>query len=119
MMMSYFAAFCNAHKMKTALLIFIISVFFGLTVTILILGNSLPEITSLPFKGIGVETIVQKTGQIPNKMVGAIFPHSNGPIYEKEIADLSALSFTEDYDKALYFWYFDDSFFNDVLDNIL
>jgi len=115
MILPYFLSFCRTHKTKTILLITSVMLFFGLTSVMLHLGKSLPEITSLPFKGIGVETIIQKSGKIPEKMIDAVFPHSNGPIYENEVEDLAALEFAVDYDKGLFFWYFDSLFFKSAL----
>ena len=115
MMARYFLSFLNAHKMKTALLILSVAVYFGLTAVMLNVAESIPEIAALPFKRIGVETIVQKSGQIPEHMTGAIFPHSNGPIYDGEVRALTSLSFAADSDVALFAWYFDSSFFKSFM----
>jgi ABC-type lipoprotein release transport system permease subunit len=101
--------------MKTVLIILSVAFYFGMAAAMLNVGESLPDISSLPFKNIGVETIVQKSGQIPEKMVGAIFPHSNGPIYRKEVNALTSLNFVKDYDTGLFIWYFDTSFFKSAL----
>jgi ABC-type lipoprotein release transport system permease subunit len=81
-------------------------------VSLLALNSSLPEVASLPFKKIGVQTIVQKSGLIPDHMAGAIFPHSNGPMYPDEVAKLNKLDFVQSSDTGLYFWYFGDAYKN-------
>ncbi len=97
------------------LLIVSVAVYFALTVVLATLNNTLPEVASLPFKKIGVGVVVQKTGQIPASMVGAIFPHSNGPMYQDELLELSKLDFVQNSDHGLYFWYFGDQYFKTAL----
>jgi len=89
-----------------------IGLYFAFAVSLLALNASLPEVISLPFKKIGVQTIVQKSGVIPGKMTGAIFPHSNGPIYPDEVKNLNTLDFVQNSDTGLYFWYFGNAFKN-------
>ncbi len=100
-----------------------IAVYFLLVSLMITVGRNMNAIATLPFKAIGVDAVVQKTGQIPEQMVGAIYPHSNGPIYPEEVKTLSKLGFVEKTDSGLYFWYFDQSYFKDVfgvqLDNTL
>jgi ABC-type antimicrobial peptide transport system permease subunit len=111
MILSYFKSFFNRHKVKTIILVISIAIYFALTIALLALNKTLPEVASLPFQKIGVGVVVQKTGQIPEHMVGAIFPHSNGPIYDDEIAPLRELDFVQGSDSGLYFWYFGDKYF--------
>ena len=54
MIFNYFISFCKANKIKIAVLIFSISLYFALAVSLLALNNSLPEVVSLPFKKIGL-----------------------------------------------------------------
>jgi len=112
MIFNYFISFCRANKIKTAVLIVSIGLYFALAVSLLALDKILPKLASLPFEKIGVQTIVQKTGVIPEHMTGVIFPHSNGPIYSKEITNLNNLDFVESADTGLYFWYFGDVYKN-------
>jgi len=115
MMISYFLAYCRRNQAKIAILIISISAYFALLVTVVAVSRSLPAIAGLPFAKIGVETIVQKNGQIPAQMVGPVLPHSNGPIYADETAKLRALPFVQGSDDGLYFWFFDDHYFKSVL----
>jgi ABC-type lipoprotein release transport system permease subunit len=92
-----------------------IAFYFALTAVLATLNKTLPEVAALPFQKIGVSTVVQKTGQIPASMVGAIFPHSNGPIYQEELSRLSELDFIQKADAGLYFWYFGDQYFKTAL----
>jgi ABC-type antimicrobial peptide transport system permease subunit len=115
MIFSYFISFCKANKIKIITLILSIAVYFALSAVLVSLNKTLPEVASLPFQKIGVGVVVQKTGQIPSHMTGAIFPHSNGPIYENELQKLSRLDFVESQDSGLYFWYFGDKYFKTAL----
>lgn len=115
MIFNYFVSFYKSNKLRIAILISSIAIYFALTIVILSLNQSLPQIAALPFKSIGVSTVVQKTGQLPESMQGAIFPHSNGPIYQEELLKLKNLAFAQSSDAGLYFWYFDDQFFKTVL----
>jgi len=115
MMKSYFIAYCRRNKAKIAILIISIGAYLALLVTVVAVSRSLPEIAALPFAKIGVETIVQKNGQIPAQMVGPVLPHSNGPIYGDETAKLRSLPFVQGSDDGLYFWFFDSSYFKSVL----
>ena len=115
MIFSYFISFCKANKIKIAILILSVAVYFALSSVLASLNNTLPEVASLPFQKIGVGVVVQKTGRIPSHMTGAIFPHSNGPIYENELQKLSQLDFVESQGSGLYFWYFDNQYFKTTL----
>ncbi len=115
MIFSYFISFCKNNKIKITILILSITVYFTLSTVLLTLNKSLPEVASLPFKKIGVSVIIQKTGEIPDQMIGAIFPHSNGPIYQDELSRISQLDFIQNSDQGLYFWYFDEEYFKTVL----
>ena len=112
MILNYFISFCRANKVKIVVLVISIGLYFTLAVTLLALDKILPELAALPFEKIGVQTIVQKGGVIPEHMTGGIFPHSNGPIYSDEITKLNNLDFVESSDKGLYFWYFGDVYKN-------
>ncbi len=115
MMIEYFLSFLRANKIKSAVLCLSLAVYFGLVTIAANLHSSIPEIARLPLQNIGVQTIVQKTGEIPGQMVGAIFPHSNAPISEKQFDMLSGLDFVKESDLGLYFWYFDKLFFKAAL----
>lgn len=115
MMKSYFYSFLKSNSIKTALLVFSIALYFGLTVAAVTLHKSIPEIATIPLRSIGVQTIVQKNGKIPEHMAGAILPHSNAPISREELDKLRQLAFVEGYDRGLFFWQFDRASFKSVL----
>ncbi len=115
MMIPYFLSFLQANKIKCAILCLSLSVYFGMVVIAATLHHSIPEIARIPLQNIGVQSIVQKTGEIPDQMVGAIFPHSNAPISQDQFDALAGLPFVEQADRCLYFWYFDELYFKAVL----
>lgn len=110
MMISYFLAFFRAHKIKTVALCLSLACYFAMVIMAATLHRAIPEIAGLPLKQIGVQTIVQKTGEIPARMVGAIFPHSNAPISGEQFRQLAGLPFVAEADLGLYIWYFDTTF---------
>ncbi len=114
MILSYFLSSVKKNIGKTILLVCSIAIYFSLLLVTLTISQNLEQIATLPFKAIGVDTVVQKTGKIPEQMVGAIYPHSNGPIYQNEVERLSKLDFVQKADTGLYFWYFDNDYFKDV-----
>lgn len=115
MMTAYSLAFFRANKVKTAMLCLSLAVYFALVVIAAGLHRAIPEIARLPLKSIGTQTIVQKTGKIPEHMIGSIFPHSNAPISGDQFKRLAGLPFVENADRGLYFWYFDAEFFKAAL----
>jgi len=115
MLFSYFKSFYKRHKIKTLILVLSVAIYFALTIALLALNKTLPEVASLPFQKIGVGAVVQKTGQIPEHMEGAIFPHSNGPMYKNELSNITKMPFVRNYDYGLYFWYFGDAYFKTSL----
>jgi len=115
MMIRYSLAFFADNKIKAILSCLSLAVYFGLVVIAVSLQESIPEIARLPLQHIGVQTIVQKTGEIPGQMVGAIFPHSNAPIDQAEFERLKKLPFVKEADQSLYFWYFDTLYFKALL----
>lgn len=115
MMREYFFANLRANRIKYILMVASLAVYFSLAVMAATLHRAIPEIARLPLKAIGVQTVVQKSGEIPEQMLGAVFPHSNGPIAGEQFARLGNLPFVEAADMGLYFWYFDDRFFKAAL----
>ncbi len=115
MMKAYSLAFFRANRIKTLALGLSLALYFALVVIAATLHRSIPEIAQLPLKQIGVQTIVQKSGEIPSQMVGAIFPHSNGPISTEQFRQLAGLPFVEEAEMGLFFWYFDAAFFKAAL----
>jgi len=115
MMTEYFLSFIQANKVKSVVLCLSLAVYFALLTIALTIHRSIPEIARLPLQNIGVQTIIQKTGEIPGQMVGAIFPHSNAPITNEQFEQLKGLPFVEKADIGLYFWYFDNLFFKAAL----
>jgi ABC-type lipoprotein release transport system permease subunit len=115
MMINYFLAFFRANKIKTVVLCLSVALYFALVIVAATLHRAIPDIARLPLQQIGVQTIVQRTGEIPARMVGAVFPHSNAPVSKKQFSRLAGLPFVEEADLGLYFWYFDGAFFKAVL----
>lgn len=115
MMTSYYRAFFRANKIKMIALCLSLAAYFALVIIAVTLNRAIPEIARLPLHQIGVQTIVQKTGEIPGQMKGAIFPHSNAPISRAQFNRLTELPFVEKADWGLYFWYFDDGYFKAAL----
>lgn len=110
-MTAYSLAFFRANKVKIVALCLSLAVYFALVVVAAGLHGAIPKIARLPLKSIGVQTIVQKSGEIPEQMKGAIFPHSNGPVTRDQFERLADLPFVEAADMGLFFWYFDAEFF--------
>lgn len=115
MMTAYFLAFFRANRVKMVALTLCLAVYFALVVLAAGLHRAIPEIARLPLKSIGVQIIVQKSGEIPERMVGAIFPHSNGPVTREQFERLTGLPFVTTAEMGLFFWYFDAEFFKAAL----
>lgn len=115
MMFSYFLSFVRENRLKMIMLFFCLSLYFGLLIVSITFNQAIPKIARLPLQNIGVQTIIQKTGEIPGQMVDAIFPHSNAPISREQFHQLRELPFVEDSDMGLFFWYFDKLFFKAAL----
>lgn len=115
MMTSYFLAFFRANRIKTVALGLSLAFYFAMVIIAATLHRAIPEIAGLPLKQIGVQTIVQKTGEIPARMVGAIFPHSNAPVSKDQFNRLAGLPFVDEADLGLYFWHFDNASFKAAL----
>jgi ABC-type antimicrobial peptide transport system permease subunit len=112
---AYFFNYLANQKTKVGLLFFSLAAYFAIVVVAWTLSESLPQIASVPLKRIGVQTIVQREGKIPEKMVGAIFPHSNGPISATEVKKIWNLEFVEEHDQGIYFWFFGASAYRALL----
>ncbi len=115
MIFSYFLSFIRENRFKMTLLFFCLAIYFGLLIISITFNRAIPQIARLPLQNIGVQTIIQKTGEIPGQMVDAIFPHSNAPISREQFHKLRELPFVEDSDMGLFFWYFDRIFFKAAL----
>ena len=115
MMVSYFKAFVAANKMKLLVFIASVAIYTALILVTLTLEKSIPKIAALPLQSIGVATMVQKTGDIPPKMVDAVFPHSNAPITEEERRTIEALPFVSASDAGIYSWFFAEKNFQAFL----
>ncbi len=115
MMLNYFFSFVRDNRFKMTILFLCLSLYFGLLIISITFNRAIPQIARLPLQNIGVQTIIQKTGEIPGQMVDAIFPHSNAPISEEQYLRLSKLPFVDASDMGLFFWYFDKQFFKAAL----
>ncbi len=111
MLFHYFLSFVRRNTGKTLLLIASVATSLAAAIILMALSTALPTIAALPFHKIGIGAIVQKTGKIPAQMTGAIFPHSNGPIYPDSLARITDAAFVQRSDTGLYFWYFDTNRF--------
>jgi len=109
-MLNYFLAHLRSNKVKSLLLLLSIVVYFSAAVLAKSLNDALPKIAALPLQTIGANTIVQTSGVIPDELKGIVFPHSNGPIYEKDYRRLAKLEFVKAADRALYFWDFTNDY---------
>ncbi len=114
MMIRYMTSYFLSQRYKTTALVVSLSIYFAVLLIAFVLLRAIPDIAALPLKSIGVQTIVQKTGEIPEQMIGVVFPHSNAPISEEEYQKLSTLEFTESAEAVLFFWFFDESYFKAV-----
>ncbi len=114
MIKSYFYSFLKQNKIKVSIFVLSLSLYFGFLAISVTLTKSIPEIAAIPLRSIGVQTIVQKTGKIPDRMTGIIYPHSNAPITGEEMKKITSLDFVEGYDRGLYMWVFGKSSFKAV-----
>jgi ABC-type antimicrobial peptide transport system permease subunit len=110
MIFSYFFNFLRANKLKVAILCISVIIYFTACGLVLTIGQALPQITKAPLNTIGSSVMVQTQGVIPDKIEGIVFPHANGPLYNKQLSKISKLKFVKASDSALYFWDFSESY---------
>ena len=108
MMFRYMLAYYLSQKFKVTALVISLAIYFAALLIAFSLLKAIPAIAELPLKSIGVQTIVQKNGQIPEQMYGVVFPHANAPISAPERKQLDALDFALESEAVVFFWYFDD-----------
>jgi len=106
MIINYFTSFVKANKIKILLLLVSIALYFSAVFMIITISRSLPRIAKLPLETVGAQVLVQHQGVIPDKMGGIVFPHANGPIYDRQFRRISHLKFVKSADGGIYFWDF-------------
>jgi len=95
------------QKRRTAISVLGLSIGIALFVILNALSLAYHEAARAPLKEVGADITVQRPGNVPEELAGAVFPCSAVTIGEEEIEDIKAIPGIRGMGKAVLLWIFD------------
>lgn len=95
------------HKRRTVSTIVGLSIGVALLIIVNALSMAYREAARAPLKEIGADITVQRSGNVPKDLTGAVFPCSAVTIRDEEVMRISALPGVVGIGKAVLLWVFD------------
>jgi ABC-type lipoprotein release transport system permease subunit len=95
------------QKRRTIIAIVGLSIGMAIFVILNALSLAYHEAARAPLKEIGADITVQRPGNVPENLTGAVFPCSAVTISQKEIQDIEAVPGIRGIGKAVLLWIFD------------
>jgi ABC-type antimicrobial peptide transport system permease subunit len=114
-MISYALKELKNRKKKYFLNILVIGLAVVLLITLSSLGIAFKEASKLPFENIHSSIIVQRNGNVPENVSGAITPCSLAPIKSEYISKINQIDGVEGISYGLFLWVFDNDGFKRIL----
>jgi ABC-type antimicrobial peptide transport system permease subunit len=103
------------RKKKYILNIMVIGLVVVLLITLNSLGIAFKEASKLPFENIHSSIIVQRSGNVPENISGAVTPCSLAPIKGEYIPQINKMDGVRGTSYGLFLWVFDEDSFKRVL----
>ncbi len=103
------------RKKKYILNIMVIGLVVVLLITLNSLGVAFKEASKLPFENIHSSIIVQRSGNVPENISGAVTPCSLAPIKGEYIQQINKIDEVKSVSCGLFLWVFDKDDFKRVL----
>lgn len=95
--------------------IFGLSIGIGLLVVLQVLSGAYKEAARMPLQAIGADISIQRSGDVPQELQGAVFPCSAVTIGHKEVEQISTMSGVRAVGQAILMWVFDKDQFTMLL----
>ncbi len=95
------------QKRRTVISVLGLSIGIALFVILNVLSLAYREAARAPLKEVGADITVQRPGNVPQELTGAVFPCSAVTISEEEIEDIKAIPGIRGMGKAVLLWIFD------------
>jgi ABC-type antimicrobial peptide transport system permease subunit len=114
-MIGYALKELKQRKKKYMLNIMVISLVVVLLITLNSLGTAYKEASKLPFENIHSSIIVQRSGNVPENISGAVTPCSLAPIKSEYIPQINKIDGVKGVSYGLFLWVFDKDRFKRVL----
>jgi putative ABC transport system permease protein len=114
-MLGYAVNEIRKRKKSYVLNVLVISLVVVLLVTLNGLGAAYKDASLLPFENIHSSITIQRSGNVPENMTGAVLPCSLAPISAQNVKNISALSDVKGVSDGLFLWVFDKDNFKRVL----
>jgi putative ABC transport system permease protein len=104
------------RKGRTTTNLLVVAVLVAIFVVLTSVMNAYSEAVYLPFQGVGIDMIIQKSGpQSADAPTTSIrLPFGSGVFYQNEIDNIAALNHIKDVSKALVLWRFDKGEFTSI-----
>ena len=103
------------RKKKYFLNIMVIAIVVVLLITLNSLGIAFKEASKLPFENIHSSIIVQRSGNVPENISGAVTPCSLAPIKSEYVPQISEVDGVKGISTGLFLWVFDKDSFKRVM----
>ncbi|HBD06982.1 MAG TPA: hypothetical protein DCZ69_01865 [Syntrophobacteraceae bacterium] len=103
----YIAKELYYHRRRSIIASLGLSIGIALLMILNALSTSYHQAAQVPLKEIGADITVQRAGDVPEELSGAVFPCSAITIKDSEVNKLTALPGVQGVGKALLLWVFD------------
>jgi len=105
----------SKRKKKYALNVMLISLVVVMLITLNSLGTAYKEASRLPFEKMQSSIIIQKNGNVPENITGAVTSCSLAPINNNLVSEIGTIEGVKNIFYGLFLWVFDDDNFKRVL----
>ncbi|MBI2908009.1 MAG: ABC transporter permease [Chloroflexi bacterium] len=103
------------RKRQHILTVMVVALVTAMIIVLNSLGTAYKEASRLPFQDVQGTVIVQKNGNVPEDISGALVSCSLAPIGQGTVSAISGLTEVKDVSTALYLWVFDKDHFKRAL----
>jgi ABC-type antimicrobial peptide transport system permease subunit len=107
MNLRYMAKELYYQRRRTMIAVFGLSIGIALLIILNALSIAYREAAQIPLKEIGADITVQRAGDVPEELSGAVFPCSAVTLRNEEVEKISKLPGLKGMGKALLLWVFD------------
>jgi putative ABC transport system permease protein len=107
MNLRYMAKELYYQRRRTMIAVFGLSIGIALLIILNALSIAYREAAQIPLKEIGADITVQRAGDVPEELSGAVFPCSAVTLRKDEVEKISKLPGLKGMGKALLLWVFD------------
>ena len=111
---SYLASELLYRRQRSLVTLLLVAAALAIMLLVSALAGALQKAFQAPLADMGAALIVQKSGDVPEKMAGPVLPCSLVPIKEEQVGRIAGLAGVQGVSEVVLFWDFQDELFQIV-----